>query len=129
MNHALNEETRRRMSKMATIAALSVALIGGLALIGVSIWGFWICQSLASPFDDHSLAAFKLGPLAMKFWLSWLVLFFPFACVGAILLRSIFRQAFGKQDESWIYPFRVFMAVVGMRIAAESQTKGKILQP
>jgi hypothetical protein len=127
MDHSLDDATRRRMSTVAAIAALAIALIAGFTLIGESIWGFWICQSFANFSDDQMLGAYKSGWVAVRFVLSWLVLFCPFACVGVLLLRSTFKQIFGRQDESWIYPFRMFMAVVGMRVAAADQAKGKRL--
>ena len=59
----------------------------------------------------------------LRLVLSWLVLFGPVAITGVFLLRSTLKQVFGKNDESWIYPFRVFMAVVGMRMAVKEKKK------
>jgi O-antigen/teichoic acid export membrane protein len=129
MNRPLNDATRTRMSRVATIAALALAFIAAFTLIGLSVWGFWICQSFANPSDDQVLGAYESRWVTVRLVLSWLVLFAPPACVGVLLLRSTFKQIFGGQDESWLYPFRTFMVVVGMRVAAEKQAKGKRSQP
>ena len=108
---------------VATIAALTFAVIMGCSLIGLSIWGFWICQGFANPSDDQTLGASESTFVTLRLVLSWLVLFGPVAFTGVFLLRSTLKQVFGKNDESWIYPFRVFMAVVGMRMAVEEKKK------
>jgi hypothetical protein len=116
------------MSIVATIIAYAMAFIVGLSLIAVSIWGVWISEGFANPFDEQNLGAYESIWVGVRLVLSWLVLFAPFAFVGALLLRSTLKQAFGKKDQSWAYPFRIFMTVVGMRIAVEHQAKTKRLQ-
>jgi hypothetical protein len=113
---------------VATIAAYALTFIVGLSLVAVSIWGIWISKGFANPSDDQSLGAYESMWVAVRLVLSWLVLFGPFAFAGAFVLHAALKQAFGKQDQSWAYPFRVFMTVVGMRIAAERQTKTKRLR-
>lgn len=113
---------------MAKIAALTFAFVISITLVAFSIEGFWICRSIAHSSDDTMLGASRSLFVTLRFVLSWLVLFGPFALVGVWLLRSTLKKIFGKQDEKWIYPFRVFMAVVGVRIAAEQQAKARRLQ-
>jgi hypothetical protein len=127
MNRPLNDATRRRMSTVATIAALAFTVIIGFSLVGLSIWGFWICQGFANSPDDRMLGAHASTFVTLRLVLSWLVLFGPVAFTGVFVLRSTWKQAFGKNDESWVYPFRVFMAVVGMKMAVERQEKGERL--
>jgi hypothetical protein len=59
-----------------------------VALVALSIWGFWICRSIAdsflpSPQSDTSILVMVL---------SWLVLFLPMAILGISVLWSTLRQ-------------------------------------
>ncbi len=128
MNQPLDDASRRRMSRGAKTAALTVAFIVAFAFIGFSIGGIWVCRGIAHSADDQMLGPAKSVFVVLRFVLSWLVLFGPFALAGAWLLRSTLKKAFGKHDERSLYPFRVFMAVVGVRIAAEQQAKARRLQ-
>jgi hypothetical protein len=127
VNPPLDDASRRRIGRVATIAALTLAFVISFAFVAFSIVGFWICGGIAHSSDDEMLGASKSLFVTLRFVLSWLVLFGPFALAGVWMLRYTLKKAFGKQDERWLYPFRVFMAVVSVRIAAE-QARSRRLQ-
>ena len=89
MSRSLNDATRRRMSMVATIAALTFVVIMGFSLIGLSIWGFWICQGFANPSDDQTLGASESTFVTLRLVPSWLVLFGPVAFTGVFLLNGL----------------------------------------
>lgn len=128
MNRPLDDASRRKMGRVAEAAALTLAFVISLAFVAFSIEGFWICRGIAHSSNDEMLGPGKSLFVALRFVLSWLVLFGPFALTGLWILRSTLKKAFGKQDERWLYPFRVFMTVVGVKMAAEQQAKTRRLQ-
>lgn len=128
MNRPLDDASRRRIGRVTKAAALTLAFVISFTFVAFSIVGFWICWGIAHSANDEMLGPSKSWFVILRFVLSWLVLFGPFALTGLWLLRYTLKKTFGKQDERWFYPFRVFMAVVGVRIAVEQQEKARRLQ-
>jgi hypothetical protein len=128
VHHGLEDETRRRISRVMAIVAPAIAAIIGLAMLGFSIWGFWLCGSIFPSTGEHAFLSSALGWRLLGMCLSWLLLFGPLACFGSFILWSTFKQLLGREDRSWIYPVRMFMVIIGMRVAAEARAEGKTVR-
>jgi hypothetical protein len=77
-----------RFSDVIASAISWITIAFAAALLAFSIWGFWLCQSIASFALPPGSAAANILVLV----LTWLILFAPIAVLGTFLLRSALRQ-------------------------------------
>jgi hypothetical protein len=101
-------DTQSRMDCTTTILARAIGLIFGLGLLGVSIWGFTVADTISRPMPGPAdrAAAFQRQAAPFEFWATWLILFFPVALLGLWILKATLR---GSAVHRWLQYARMRM--------------------